>query len=964
MNKKMNKASLQSLKRKLSGKTGKSPRTPSSLGPDTPGTAVTLLQSNTTLSVEHEGMPNLPLENDDLEDSIAGLSSVSDDNEEHSRHDSFDDDSYYRQDDYFAMAQSAARKSHTAERSKSPVIPTENVDVDRSIISMTSTHSIDVGSKGKHVHKQVSDSSDKVDVNLLDLNLEPQKDYRSHFRQLLMSKTEGLKDDVTSVRSLESVQGDGRDAAHDTARPVTPSLSSPDLTDEIQPKTPDAAAQATDHLQSMSPESKLRTVRDSLSELMALGPSFDAIYASSPAYSAEDNVDTGRIRSDNKKLRKGQRNLLKLLSSSAKQFSVYEEMMVQRIHDLEEKNRLLLAGPNDADSKLFGPEVVRRPSGNARDQESKLEEKEVKCGTPNETIFESSVEGHDRDKKLNCESSPTDGLLALKRKCSKSNYDLDKALADVSTLTAKLENSNQALDESLNEVNELKQWKTKHVAQLLKYKQDSAKSLEVEKDKLRKEYEAKIEEALEAEKIEEERRAVERLAAEEQLNIEQTLELERLRDAHAASEARVESLRSDVAARNVEATQLQKDLERSLNEIEDLKRSINEAGAAKGYADFQLVVEEWKDKAVVSEKKAVELRGLVAQLSEQLESKNGEVGELRLATEAQNAEIEKMRVITEIVCRNEGARQTIDDSEPAGSKAHESPILNIANSLSDDGGENTMSSPSNRRQVLGRLKNVRDMINVKIESRRGAAVDMDEGDLENRIRLRDKKISSLQNTINLNTKMVERLTNNVESLDQQLEEVKFVSNQQIEQLTQENMALRKKIEGFESTFVNMNGGQRQDLVKTAPSTLAEKHIWDAEKHNNSDQVENVEELHRIIAELRSRGSKQEDDIESIKAELTRVKFMTNQEKELAVQKAVRADLEEKLAPLMEKMDILEEEKRSMDEETNAKIACREQTISNLEQSLIELRTQLSQQQQLGQAKKKSPDTIAMALGLS
>lgn len=191
-----------------------------------------------------------------------------------------------------------------------------------------------------------------------------------------------------------------------------------------------------------------------------------------------------------------------------------------------------------------------------------------------------------------------------------------------------------------------------------------------------------------------------------------------------------------------------------------------------------------------------------------------------------------------------------------------------------------------------------------------------------------------------------------------------MSNQQIEQLTQENMALRKKIEGFESTFVNMNGGQRQDLVKTAPSTLAEKHIWDAEKHNNSDQVENVEELHRIIAELRSRGSKQEDDIESIKAELTRVKFMTNQEKELAVQKAVRADLEEKLAPLMEKMDILEEEKRSMDEETNAKIACREQTISNLEQSLIELRTQLSQQQQLGQAKKKSPDTIAMALGLS
>jgi len=189
----------------------------------------------------------------------------------------------------------------------------------------------------------------------------------------------------------------------------------------------------------------------------------------------------------------------------------------------------------------------------------------------------------------------------------------------------------------------------------------------------------------------------------------------------------------------------------------------------------------------------------------------------------------------------------------------------------------------------------------------------------------------------------------------------------MKQLTQENMVLRTQIEGFESTFVNMNGGQRQDFVKAAPSALAEKHIWDVE----NDQEADVEQLQRIITELRSRGSKQEDDIEKIKAELTRVKFMTNQEKELAVQKAVRADIEEKLAPLMERMDILEEEKRAMDEETNAKIACREQTISNLEQSLIELQAQLRQQQQHQhhhqqhrQAKKKSPDTIAMALGLS
>ena len=693
----MNK-SLQSLKRKPALKlpllkNGKSTQTPANLDQDTPDTAATPVQSNTTLSVEHDGMPSLPLENVD-DDSIAGLSSV-DDNEECSRHDSVDDDSYYRQDDYFAMAQSVS-KSHT-ERSIS-----ENEDVDRSIISMTSTHSIDVGN-----------------VDILDWNLEPKKDYRSHFQQLMMSS--------------------GHDASDDTARPVTPSLSALDLA-QIQPKTPDVASRARleDHLDSMSPESQLRTVRASISELMALGPSFDEIYASSPtcdtADSAEHTADTDKILSDNKKLGKVKMNLLKQLGSTAKQFSVYEKMTVQRIHDLEEKNRLL-AGPDGVDPKLVGPEAVQRLSGNARDLESNLKEKElqitqrsVKCEALNKTISEYSEERHDQG-----------------------------ALADVSTLTAKLENSNQALDASLNEVKELKQWKTKHLTQVLKYREDSAKSLEVEKEKLKKEYEIKLEEKAKESRIIEEKRAIERLAAEEQVNAEQTLEIERLREAHAAAEVCVESLRSDVAARDVEATQLQKDLERSLNEIEDLKRSIDEAGAAKGYADFQLVVEEWKDKAVMSEKKAVELRELVAQLTEQLDSKNGEVEKLRSATEAQNAEIEKLRVMTEIACRkSEGARQTNANTapEPIGSKAQESSILNIANSLSEDGGENTVSSPSNTRQVLSRLKNVRDMINVKIESRRGAAVDVDEGDLENRIRLRDRKISSQQKIINSSTKMV------------------------------------------------------------------------------------------------------------------------------------------------------------------------------------------------------------------
>jgi hypothetical protein len=49
--------------------------------------------------------------------------------------------------------------------------------------------------------------------------------------------------------------------------------------------------------------------------------------------------------------------------------------------------------------------------------------------------------------------------------------------------------------------------------------------------------------------------------------------------------------------------------------------------------------------------------------------------------------------------------------------------------------------------------------------------------------------------------------------------------------------------------------------------------------------------------------------------------------------SLRSDQQEKLAPLLERIALLEEEKRIMEEEMLTKIHCREQTISNLEDSL-------------------------------
>ena len=52
--------------------------------------------------------------------------------------------------------------------------------------------------------------------------------------------------------------------------------------------------------------------------------------------------------------------------------------------------------------------------------------------------------------------------------------------------------------------------------------------------------------------------------------------------------------------------------------------------------------------------------------------------------------------------------------------------------------------------------------------------------------------------------------------------------------------------------------------------------------------------------------------------------------------SLRSDMKQKLAPLLERIESLEEEKRILAEEMKTKLECREMTISNLENSLQQL----------------------------
>jgi len=72
--------------------------------------------------------------------------------------------------------------------------------------------------------------------------------------------------------------------------------------------------------------------------------------------------------------------------------------------------------------------------------------------------------------------------------------------------------------------------------------------------------------------------------------------------------------------------------------------------------------------------------------------------------------------------------------------------------------------------------------------------------------------------------------------------------------------------------------------------------------------------------------------------------------------SLRSGQQEKLAPLLERIALLEEEKRIMEEEMHTKIQCREQTISNLEDSLKQ-----ATQSRLSKKKKTSALKISEQL---
>ncbi|KAL7491656.1 hypothetical protein ACHAWT_000965 [Skeletonema menzelii] len=711
------------------------------------------------------------------------------------------------------------------------------------------------------------------------------------------------------------------------------------------------------------------------------------------------STNAPKVLKQNKKLRAGRKELLKILGSTAKQFRVYEEVASQKIFELEERIRHLER--RQWKSTASEPETTDNLSNELVEQQQQDVSKEKLISS----------------LKLRCETlkhclSNMEDELEHKRKVWESEVDM---------LSDALEKNNEALDYSVTQLERLRKWKTEQ--------DQKEEAVRVVCTPIQS---TENEEKPEKEKEEDKGRQ------ELQLDSKSTSAMTEMEQTIAEKEQQIERLEGDLKEKGLDIAQLHTDLESCFNDIESLKELVNKTAAAKGYEDFQSIVDNLKDEAIKSESKAVAFSERISELESELQAKDSEILQLNMTIEevqksfVQHEESEASLSTTEQPdkCNIEVENKIKHDSSEHSNDSCD-PIDNIKNSLLLSLGNDSVtvstpgsSSPGASSPESRRWASLSFARKLAKEGRQYAAAVGSANDPESMlgmIRERDRRINSLEATIEANTLMIEKLKKDVERMDTEHEEAQVQSTQKIEQLEEENAVYLLQVEGFEKAFMTLNESQQTIILPSLDETSEE--INASEKDDEVESKEDSEDLkaqnaklERMLSELREECSFQEDQIEKLKTELTTLRVVSQQDKESACDKlrdeneimeaqrsalenqlieinksaamlrdslaqdstsspsksnrvgddqiqnagqagsnpilvaqvvmlenankvlessieSLRSDQQEKLAPLLERIALLEEEKRIMEEEMHTKIHCREQTISNLEDSL-------------------------------
>jgi len=750
--------------------------------------------------------------------------------------------------------------------------------------------------------------------------------------------------------------------------------------------TEDDIQSSKDYPQTPNDHTVMMTNIEKLTNITSPDDESSNIYSptnSSPLPPATSDV-VKKIIKDNQKLRKRKKELLTLLSSTAQQFSSYEKVCTQKICKLEEENKRLhkkksprrlnrelqLAKTASAEIeellanksavKMYDGEVVRKLSNGVLKQEKQLESKDelitqlkLRCEVLKQSLLDRDGEILQEKKLWEDERSKLLGRLDGDSPVKESNHgELLSKKMEVTRLKKELETA-------LSDITMLtSSLETNNVAL------DSA-----------------------------------------------VLELDKLKEVKAGNGIAVsrttDKLKKELSEKEGETTQLQSDLESALDEIEQLRKSVTAAASAQGYDDFQNVVEDLKIEMKRYKSDANTAKDELVQVKSQLEESKSELTKLRV----------------DYIY----AEGTAPDESTVGDGEENASADNIAAALNGEGAQNlqpTSGGSARRFRLPG--------FGQKTSPEESA-------NLQTMVRQRDLKIKSLEAMIHSNTRIMDKMKGDIERMDNDKEEAEYTAAQKIEKLTEENKMYEMQVAGFEKTFMNLN-----ERTLSGGHTDMERSLSEAFKRNESDIVdealfmsddapdqqdtgaggsennkamaelrENNLSLERMLSELQSSNSNQEDQIEKLNIELIKLRVKSQQEKETEVAHlteenkiviaqrsalenqlveinksagvlrdggddqvagddpvlvsqvvmlenankvlestvdSLRSDMQEKLAPLLEQIAHLESEKEIIEEEMDMKLELKEMTIKNLESSLKQLQSQRSPKGKRGSKK--------------
>ncbi|KAL3810607.1 hypothetical protein ACHAXA_010565 [Cyclostephanos tholiformis] len=300
-------------------------------------------------------------------------------------------------------------------------------------------------------------------------------------------------------------------------------------------------------------------------------------------------------------------------------------------------------------------------------------------------------------------------------------------------------------------------------------------------------------------------------------------------DAAAADASRmaseVERLRLELREREDEISRLRRELggviSNDAERYDDLWRKFN---------DLALVADSSKNDAVVA-------RERIAKLELDLESRDGEIDRLRRAAEGCNV-------------NSKSAEVNIAANDPQSS----SPGGNLSFLLAS-------KTPTDYRSM---------------------------------VRQRDLKIKSLEAVAHSSSKIIEKMKLDIERMDTEREEAEIVFAQKTDKLLEEIKTYKMQVAGFELAFRNLNDQRTSMITSSSRPSHVDDEMFDNDvnmRDEYDDGEDNDDEadlksknlvLQRNIEELQASASFQEDQIETLKAELVRLRVKTQLDKECAL----------------------------------------------------------------------------------